>query len=157
MKPLTIEELKALQVGDWVWLVRTMNDVVVKEYRRVYEEIDENSGSIMLQGVEFIGTYPFNSYGKTWLAHRNKQEGEGEPAKKMITFRLNGCDISFAAVAPSDMTVEQLVKQGNRIEPDWCACGICAEDGDCPPEIIFDYDDVKVANDDVNCTIRDKE
>ena len=40
-----------------------------------------------------------------------------------IKFILNGCDISFIAEAPEDMTVKQLVEQASRIQPDWCACG----------------------------------
>ena len=78
---------------------------------------------------------------------------------KTIKFILNGCDISFIATAPADMTVEQLVKQGSRIKPDWCACGICAYDkvykNDFDTEIIFDYDNVQKANDDVSCKILD--
>ena len=41
-----------------------------------------------------------------------------------IKFVLNGCDISFIAEAPRDITLEQLIKQTDRIKPDWCACGI---------------------------------
>lgn len=78
---------------------------------------------------------------------------------KTIKFILNGCDISFIATAPADMTVEQLVKQGSRIKPDWCACGVCAYemeyDCDIDPEIVFDYNDVRKTNDDVSCSIKD--
>ena len=41
-----------------------------------------------------------------------------------IKFVLNGCDIQFFAIAPRDITLEQLLKQCDRIEPHWCACGI---------------------------------
>ena len=77
-----------------------------------------------------------------------------------IKFILNGCDISFVAEAPKDITLEQLLKQCDRIKPDWCACGICsAKDywADTKTEIIIDYDDVKKVNDDVSCTILNKE
>lgn len=77
-----------------------------------------------------------------------------------MKFILNGCDISFIAEAPEDMTVKQLVRQGDRIEPDWCACGICSaekrEFENHDPEIIFDYDDVQKANEDVSCRILPK-
>lgn len=43
---------------------------------------------------------------------------------KDIFFVLNGCDIQLLAKAPSDITLEQLLKQCDRIKPDWCACGI---------------------------------
>lgn len=39
---------------------------------------------------------------------------------KRIRFWLDGCDISFIASAPENITL----KQCDRIKPDWCACGI---------------------------------
>lgn len=74
-----------------------------------------------------------------------------------MKFILNGCDISFVAEAPEDMTVKQLIEQADRIIPDWCACGVCsAGDGD-EVEIVFDYDDVRKTREDVPCTIKPKE
>mgnify|MGYP007070197571 CR=1 FL=1 len=74
-----------------------------------------------------------------------------------MRFLLNGCDISFIAEAPEDMTVKQLIAQADRIEPNWCACGVCSDAGleGIPTEIFFDYNDVRKANDDVSCTIKD--
>lgn len=74
-----------------------------------------------------------------------------------IIFKLVGCDISFIAEAPEDITLKQLLKQCNKIEPNWCSCGInnlemenyTKED----VEIIIDYDSVKKTSDDVLCTI----
>lgn len=80
---------------------------------------------------------------------------------KTINFVLNGCDISFYAQAPADITLEQLLKQADRIEPDWCECGIRSEipewDDKFNPEIVFKYDDVIKTSDDVNCTIHEDE
>lgn len=76
----------------------------------------------------------------------------------MIRFWLNGCDISFLAEAPEDMTVKQLVEQASRIKPDWCGCGIRKLDVDeqeYKTEIFFTYNDVWKAHDDVNCEIDD--
>lgn len=71
-----------------------------------------------------------------------------------ITFVLNGCDISFWAIAPKDITLEQLLKQCDKIKPDWCACGIKSEDfKEEEAEIIIDYESVKKANDNVSCSI----
>ena len=47
---------------------------------------------------------------------------------KIIKFLLNGCDINFVAEAPADITLEQLLKQCDKIIPDYCACGICSLD-----------------------------
>lgn len=41
-----------------------------------------------------------------------------------VKFLLNGCDISFVAEAPEDITLKQLLALCDRIKPDWCACGI---------------------------------
>lgn len=76
----------------------------------------------------------------------------------MIKFVLNGCDISFIAEAPKDITLEQLLKQCDKINPDWCACGICSYekiygDLDLDTEIFIGYDNVTKASQDVSCTI----
>lgn len=78
----------------------------------------------------------------------------------MIKFVLNGCDISFIAEAPGDITLKQLLKQCDKIKPDWCACGICSYEkvygnSQHDTEIIIGYDSVKKANDDVSCQIRE--
>ena len=79
--------------------------------------------------------------------------------KKIIKFVLNGCDISFIAEAPADITLEQLLKQCDKIKPDWCACGICYCEDDYPytTDIFIDYDSIKKANDDVACRIEEEE
>lgn len=74
-----------------------------------------------------------------------------------IKFILNGCDISFNAIAPKDITLEQLLKQCDKIKPDWCACGIKSKDfEDEHLDIIIDYDSIKKANDSVACSIIDE-
>ena len=74
-----------------------------------------------------------------------------------IKFILNGCDISFIAEAPADITLEQLLRQCDKIKPDWCACGICSYakiyEGDNPTEIEIDYDSIRKTSDDVSCRI----
>ena len=74
-----------------------------------------------------------------------------------MKFILNGCDISFIAEAPKDITLEQLLKQCDRIKPDWCACGIrsCSEYEKV--EIRIDYDNVYKVDEDVPCQIKECE
>ena len=76
---------------------------------------------------------------------------------KMIKFVLDGCDISFVAEAPADITLEQLLKQCDKIKPDWCACGIRSwkEDDYSKTEIIIDYDSIRKSDDNVSCSIRE--
>lgn len=76
-----------------------------------------------------------------------------------MKFLLNGCDISFVAEAPEDITLKQLLKQCDRIIPDWCACGIYSLEyahlsENTETEIIFDYESVKKANSSVPCKIK---
>ena len=74
-----------------------------------------------------------------------------------IKFILNGCDIFFTAEAPPDITLIQLLKQCDRIVPDYCACGIRSfEKGDCATvELSFDYNDVKKIDEDAACSIKE--
>lgn len=78
-----------------------------------------------------------------------------------MKFILNGCDISFIAEAPDDITLKQLIEQTDKIEPDWCACGICSLgynnlSEDTEPEIIIGYDSIKKVSEDVCCEITEK-
>ena len=73
-----------------------------------------------------------------------------------MKFILNGCDISFIAEAPKDITLEQLLKQCDKIVPDWCACGICSCDESEKTEIYIDYESIRKANEDVSCAIKDE-
>lgn len=65
-----------------------------------------------------------------------------------IKFKLDGCDISFIAEAPEDITLKQLLKQCNKIEPDWCRCGINSNDIEDyeKVEIEIDYDSIRLIN-----------
>ena len=76
---------------------------------------------------------------------------------KRIRFMLNGCDISFVAEAPEDITLKQLLKQCDRMKPDWCACGIRSLDDNeekfLQTEIIINYDDIQKTGELVPCKI----
>ena len=79
---------------------------------------------------------------------------------KKIKFMLDGCDICFVAEAPEDITLKQLLKQCDRIEPHFCACGIRSlneEDYNPDVEISIDYNDIKKTDDDICCTIKESE
>ena len=82
----------------------------------------------------------------------------GKPPKR-IKFILNGCDISFAAEAPADITLEKLLKQCDRIVPDYCACGIRSHDPerDWDAELYFDYEEKQKLSENVSCSIKPKE
>lgn len=73
-----------------------------------------------------------------------------------MKFMLDGCDISFIAEAPEDITLKQLLKQCDKIKPDWCACGIKSCSGNCETEIFIDYDNIKLRDENVSCKIIEK-
>ena len=81
-----------------------------------------------------------------------------------IRFVLDGCDINFYAEAPEDITLKQLLEQCDKIEPDYCTCGIYSAEryvhdrmqmslDDLKPEIIIDYDSIRTTGDNVWCKI----
>lgn len=75
MKPLTIEQLKALEVGDWVW-VETIN--APNSSFRGYYQIRPNAerSKLIFCGIEH--DYSILDYGKTWLAYKNKEQAEAK-------------------------------------------------------------------------------
>ena len=83
-----------------------------------------------------------------------------EEKAEIIRFYLDGCDICFVAEAPADMTLEQLLKQADRINPHWCTCGVRSlynkGEEKLPTEIKFDYDDVIKVDPDAPCDINPK-
>lgn len=79
-----------------------------------------------------------------------------------IKFVLNGCDNSFIAEAPKDITLEQLLKQCDKIKPHWCACGICSLDyigfsNDIKPDISIGYDSIEKVDKDANFDLEESE
>lgn len=79
-----------------------------------------------------------------------------------IRFELSGCDISFTAEAPEDITLKQLLEQCDKIRPDWCLCGIrsykaAGYSDDVEPELIIGYDSIRKADPEVSCRIIEKE
>lgn len=89
----------------------------------------------------------YNDHGMC-MAYREEDEKcscETKVKAPMLRFMLDGCDISFVAEAPADMTLAQLLKQCDKIHPNWCACGIKTADESDRTELIFGYDSIKIA------------
>lgn len=70
--PLTVDELKALKSGDWVWLID--NNYGFSTYKR---KSTRNNDKYFIENkdVERWG-YSYLDYGKTWLAYKNKEQAE---------------------------------------------------------------------------------
>lgn len=71
-----------------------------------------------------------------------------------MKFILNGCDIRFVAEAPEDITLKQLLKQCDRIIPDWCACGICSVTNSANVDLKIMYNDIEKVDSNAPCTIK---
>lgn len=80
MKPLTIEQLKALPDGDWVWVedfTKSVNKSVYDcgEYcHKVPPYLDGFCYGWQGSG----GFHRYEEYGTKWLAYKNKEQAEAE-------------------------------------------------------------------------------
>ena len=74
MKPLTIEELKSLEVGDWVWI--TVLKGKINGGTEFYLRKFGNSEGKFLSYQIGISTLYYSDYGTKWLAFKNKEMAE---------------------------------------------------------------------------------
>lgn len=88
MKPLTIEQLKALEVGDWVWVEWETQDPIDWRYakQKAYFKIIEPENSDSIRFNNFV-PMKYSDYGTKWIAYKNKEQEELEEYK---IFRKNG-------------------------------------------------------------------
>lgn len=70
-KPLTIEELKALSSGDWVWIER--KDTNYRGYAMITNNFESE---LELKSFSFWKYFSYSYYGKTWIAYKNKEQAE---------------------------------------------------------------------------------
>ena len=112
MNELTIDELKSLEVGDWVW-------VVAKEpYERgVYLQKDTNSQERFNQ---LSWTLPYSDYGTKWVAYKNKEQAEAKEhcviCHKDISMELPKIDTygnHYCGECYSDKCKKELLKAEN--------------------------------------------
>lgn len=72
-KPLTIDELKALEVGDWVWIMAPPSPFDKGMYVRKHE-----ASNIEFFKGETLGWFfadGYETYGK-WIAYKNKEQAK---------------------------------------------------------------------------------
>ena len=78
---LTVEELKALELGDWVWIISTQEAVkegyggsmYARKYWQDFPNVFFNCGTLG-RGYSF----KYEDYGTKWLAYKNKEQAEAE-------------------------------------------------------------------------------
>jgi len=87
MKPLTIEELKALPVGGWVWLkilkiiniVAEDNGIVCRMPESFYCKkfgFSSDEESIFYCNASIRNEFCYSDYGTKWIAYKNKEAAE---------------------------------------------------------------------------------
>lgn len=86
-KPLTIEELKSLKVGDWVWLTN-QNGLLGTYVAKADASYEEDDKTFNFDSLAFSQSYPYSDYGKTWLAYKNKEQAETKKYK--LNFNSQG-------------------------------------------------------------------
>lgn len=97
---LTIEELRNLSIGEWVWIVVLKEDRINKahhgKYYQIHQMLEELADKELWCGWQGYSTaFEYKDYGTKWLAYRNKEEAEG----KSITLPYLLCTSSkFACV-----------------------------------------------------------
>ena len=72
MRHLKIDELKSLELGDWIWLVDTQNRngaYVIKQHIPFGEDEKE----FCFDSIAGYGKRSYQDYGKTWFAYKNKE------------------------------------------------------------------------------------
>jgi len=77
MKPLTIEELKALEVGDWVWVI----DKDYEEQGNYVSILDVAISWLETDSINGVEAFYWEDYGTKWLAYKNKEQAEAEEYK----------------------------------------------------------------------------
>lgn len=93
-KPLTLKELKSLEVGEWVWIVNKENNkgyyaVITAKCKKVFAAISALTPDLPI--------HYFYDYGDKWVAYKNKEEAEGKGVAKEIFDKLKqeivtGCE-----------------------------------------------------------------
>lgn len=77
MKPLKIDELKALKVGDWVWIVCDDVGVYARKVSVTSTDDDYDKEMFWYRGIKDFNFYYVN-YGKDWFAYKNKEQAEAK-------------------------------------------------------------------------------
>ena len=73
VEPLTLDELRKMPIGDWVWIDVLHSKEAVSSYYRKYDGYKKDE--IFWCGYPGLGfRFFYEDYGKAWLAYRQKPE-----------------------------------------------------------------------------------
>ena len=71
--PLTIEQLKALPIGEWVWITMETEDSYIVGYYQLIHPLYTRLNAVGAVDLDLS----YSDYGKTWTAYRNREQAEG--------------------------------------------------------------------------------
>ena len=122
MKPLTIEQLRSLEAGDWVWLeIKDKQSLYVKKC----EARSENGFNFTADFVVAIALY--SDYGTKWLAYKNKEQAEAKSEIVELPCRCKDC-VFYKEAHYEDEGEEPYIKHVCRflhrqiLPYDFCSC-----------------------------------
>lgn len=101
MKPLTIEQLKALEVGDWVWIVCCIAGTYATK-------INQNEKYLEYQTITGKSYLNYSDYGTKWLAWKNKEQAEAKGEIVELPCKLQ-TDVVFIDISDGELNAK-LVK-----------------------------------------------
>lgn len=80
---MSVEEIKALEVGDWVWVIN------LPMAQGQYAQVEETKQFGRYFSGKFYNVIPiYSDYGKTWLAYKNKEQAESKGDLYQTAFEL---------------------------------------------------------------------
>lgn len=128
--------------------------------KKTADELRHNIAGLIAKGIEpsaldirYVKLADYEDEEERQAEH-NKRDDQNNNTVGKVKFVLDGCDIAFTAEAPEDITLKQLLKQCDRIVPNYCACGIrSAKEGDWETELIIGYNSIEKVDDYVSCRI----
>lgn len=122
-KSLTIDELKALSEGDWVYIVDYHNNTTLPPHttERYYRVVNNATEKLMCMftGYSF---FDYSTYGKDWIAYKNKEQANAV------------CEESVKSEKASidETEINKLAKTMCSSYGPYCGCGCRVEH--CPIE-----------------------
>ncbi len=88
-KPLTVEELKALKAGDWIWRIFP-NRPEFSTYIQKVEFYEDCFSVSTYRGVQYWLKY--SEYGTEWIAYKNKEEANDVHNKEEVVKDIDAID-----------------------------------------------------------------
>lgn len=77
---LTVDEIKALKVGDWIWIIVLKGDRINAEDKGRYYHINNASefgeDELWCGWKGYCTAFEYKDYGDKWIAYKNKELSE---------------------------------------------------------------------------------